>query len=269
MCIDNQDVYPSMTQHAASLALFELWMFSTRLPVTMPLDSLPKKWQPLIKGSGECEYRSRRLPHAKRALYQWANPPFCCNFSDFLVLYRRILQPFWQSRWKQRWTKLRRRSAVVGTVVRCGRETSNSEAKHFHLIMRHLYACKLKFVTPHEESTKNKLWIEKDFTHTCSREWLTEKAARIENNLSERARKRAPWSLSLHRWFFEPSWQFWWSWNWTKLRRQSAVVRHGRAARTGDLKLSCEQRCCVSKKRLLTAHQKHRAKCLGSSAQSS
>jgi hypothetical protein len=87
---------------------------------------------------------------------------------------------------------------VVGTVVRRGRETSNSEAKHFHLIMRHLYACKLKFVTPHEESTKNKLWMEKDFTHTCSREWLTEKAARIENNLSERARKRGPWFPTNH-----------------------------------------------------------------------
>jgi len=115
-----------------------------------------------------------------------------------LVLYRSGFQPFWQSRWKQNWTKLRRQSAAVGTVVWRGRETSNSEAKHFHLIMRHLYVCKFKFVTPHEESTKNKLWIDKYFTHTCSREPLTEKGARIENNLSERARKRGPWFPTNH-----------------------------------------------------------------------
>ena len=33
------------------------------------------KMYPTKNDSGEPEYRSRRLPHAKRSLYQWASPP--------------------------------------------------------------------------------------------------------------------------------------------------------------------------------------------------
>jgi len=45
-------------------------------------------------------------------------------------------------------------------------------------------ASKPRFVTPDKESSINTLWQEKGFEQICSRELLTEKAAKIEKTIS-------------------------------------------------------------------------------------
>jgi len=62
-----------------------------------------------------------------------------------------------------------------------------------HRTWRNLYASiqaaqtpasKLRFVTPHRESSMSTLWQEEEFEQICSRESLTERAAEIAKSVS-------------------------------------------------------------------------------------
>jgi len=79
-----------------------------------------------------------------------------------------------------------------------GMATTVTAAHHF--IWRHLYAStqaaqtpasKLRFVTPDKESNMNTLWDqEEEYEQICSRELLTEKAAKIYKTISVKEHER-------------------------------------------------------------------------------
>jgi len=69
----------------------------------------------------------------------------------------------------------------------CDKMATSATAAH-HFIWRHLYASmqaaqtpasKLRYVTPHKESSMNTSWQEEAFEQICRRESLTEKAAEM------------------------------------------------------------------------------------------
>jgi len=85
----------------------------------------------------------------------------------------------------------------INRVFCDGMATTVMAAHHF--IWRHLYASmqaaqkptsKLRFVTPDKKSSMNTLWQEKKFEHICSRDSLTEKAAKFEKTISVKEHKR-------------------------------------------------------------------------------
>ena len=68
-----------------------------------------------------------------------------------------------------------------------------------HFIRRHLYASmqaaqtpasKHRLVTPDKESSVNTLWQEEEFEQMCSRELLTEKAAKFDKTISVKEYER-------------------------------------------------------------------------------
>ena len=85
-----------------------------------------------------------------------------------------------------------------------GMATTVTAAHHF--IWRHLYASmqaaqtpasKLRFITPDNESSMNTLWQEEEFEQICSRESLTEKAAKLKKTISVKEHERERYDFNV------------------------------------------------------------------------
>jgi len=74
-----------------------------------------------------------------------------------------------------------------------GMATTVTAAHHFiwsSMQAAQIPASKLRFVTPHKESSMNTLWQEEEFEQICRRESLTEKVTEIEKEISMKMRER-------------------------------------------------------------------------------